>query len=517
MQLTPAQIQALDLLQEKQFLLVHGITGSGKTEIYLQAAARTIADGKQVIILVPEIALTPQTTQRFAERFPIAVLHSALTPKERQENWQKIINAEVQLVVGARSALFAPFKNLGLIVIDEEQDSSYKQDNNPRYHTVQTALQRARLCGAKVLLGTATPALETFHLFQNPPDKRYGYIYLPERINNRPLPPVEIVDLRAELQNGNFSVLSKRLQTELRECLNTQGKAILFLNRRGFASFINCRSCGLVLECPHCSVALVYHADTNQAKCHYCGHTQNVADKCPSCHSGYFKFFGTGTQRVESELKKIFGDVHIFRMDSDTTTKRGAHEKILKEFLAADKAVLLGTQMIAKGHDFPEVTLIGIISADTLLNLPDFRSAERTFQLLAQVAGRTGRGNRSGKVIVQTYNPEHYAIQAAAEHNYQKFYEQELTQRQEVNYPPFSKLTLIVFSAKEEILAKNMAAQYAQKYAGQASGPTPAIIYKLRGFYRWQILLKDVQVNYSDFPAESKVKIEIDVDPLNMY
>ena len=517
MQLTAAQIQALDLLQQKQFVLVHGVTGSGKTEIYLQAAARAIAQGQQVIVLVPEIALTPQTIARFSERFKLAVLHSALTPKERRENWQKIINGEVDLAVGARSALFAPFKNLGLIVIDEEQDSSYKQDNNPRYQTGQTAFRRAELCGAKLLLGTATPALETFYLFQNPPDGRYGYIYLAERVNNRPLPPVEIIDLRAELQNGNFSVLSKKLQSELRQCLDRNGKALLFLNRRGFASFINCRACGATLECPRCSIALTYHADSGQARCHYCGHTLTVPDKCPVCSSGYFKFFGTGTQRVESELKKFFGDAQIFRMDSDTTTKRGAHEKILQEFLAADKAILLGTQMIAKGHDFPEVTLAGIISADTLLNLPDFRSAERTFQLLAQTAGRTGRGDTPGKVLVQTYHPEHYAVQAAAEHNYQRFYEQELAQRKELNYPPFSKLTLIVFSAKQESLAKNMAAQYAQKYAGQVSGPAPALIAKLRGFYRWQILLKDVDVNYADFPQDSEVKIDIDIDPLNMY
>ncbi|MDR1997876.1 MAG: primosomal protein N' [Candidatus Margulisbacteria bacterium] len=516
MPLTPAQQKALTVIQQKQFTLVHGVTGSGKTEIYLQAAAQTIASGRQVIVLVPEISLTPQTIQRFAERFPIAVLHSALTPKERRDNWQKISRGEVQLVVGARSALFAPFARPGLIIIDEEQDSSYKQDNNPRYHAVRAAWRRAELCGAKVVLGTATPALETFYLFQNPPDERYGYVYLPQRINGRPLPPVEIIDLRTELQHGNFSVLSKKLQHELRVCLDARGKAVIFLNRRGFASFISCRACGLALECPRCSVSLVYHSD-GRAKCHYCGYEQTVPDKCPACHSGYFKYFGTGTQKVETELRKYFGDIQLFRMDGDTTEKRGAHARIIQDFLAADKAVLLGTQMIAKGHDFPEVTLVGIISADTLLNLPDFRAAERTFQLLTQAAGRAGRGARPGKVLVQTYNPEHYAIQAAAGHDYPGFYAQELAQRRELNYPPFSRLTSLVFSAREETLARNMAQEYALKYAPRVSGPAPCILRRLRGFYRWQILLKDVSVNYADFPAESPVRIELDVDPLNMY
>jgi primosomal protein N' (replication factor Y) len=312
-------------------------------------------------------------------------------------------------------------------------------------------------------------------------------------------------------------VLSRKLQNALRECLDTRGKALIFINRRGFASFINCRSCGFTLECPRCSVALVYHADTGQASCHYCGHTENIPERCPSCDSGRFKYFGAGTQKVESELRKIFGDAQIFRLDSDTAGGRGAHGQILEKFLAADKAVLLGTQMIAQGHDFPEVTLVGIIAADTMLNLPDFRAAERTFQLLAQAAGRAGRGDRPGQVIVQTYQPEHYAIQAAAAHDYRRFYKQELDQRRELSYPPFSRLTSIVFSARAEADARRLAEQCAEKHAAALAGVAPCILRKLRGFYRWQALLKNADVDYADFPADSPVKIEIDVDPLNMY
>ncbi|GBR75851.1 hypothetical protein NO2_0483 [Candidatus Termititenax persephonae] len=517
MQLTSDQQRALSLIQQKQFTLIHGVTGSGKTEIYLQIAKQVVAAGRQVIVLVPEISLTPQTLGRFAERFEIAVLHSALTPRQRRDNWRKIVAGEVQLVVGARSALFAPFKNLGLIILDEEQDSSYKQDNNPRYHAVRTACQRAELCGAKVVLGTATPALETFYLFQNPPDARYGYIYLTRRVQNRPLPPVEIVDMRAELRDGNFSVLSRRLRQELRVCLEARGKAMLFINRRGFASFISCRACGQALMCPRCSVSLTCHAD-GSARCHYCGYAQKIPNQgCPHCGSPYLKQFGAGTQKVEAELRKYFGDAQVFRLDGDTARERGAPEKILREFLAADRAVLLGTQMIAKGHDFPDVTLAGIIAADALLHLPDFRAPERTFQLLAQAAGRTGRGDKPGQVIVQTYQPEHYAITAAAKHDAPLFYTQELRQRQALGYPPFSRLTSVVFSATDEAKARARAEAYAQRYAPQVLGPVPCLIRKLKGYYRWQILLKDMPIDYADFPAETDVKIEIDVDPLNMY
>lgn len=517
MKLTAEQIQALALVQEKQFVLLHGVTGSGKTEVYLQAAAQAIKAGKQVIILVPEISLTPQTVKRFSERFPITVLHSRLTPKEKKKSWQLIINGEVDIVVGARSAIFAPFKNLGLIVIDEEHDSSYKQDNNPRYHTVDVALQRAALTGAKLILGSATPSLETFYSFNNPSDQRYAYFNLPVRVLDRPLPEVKIVDMREELAKENYSILSRELRLEIAERLAKKEKIILFLNRRGFSTFVSCRSCGFVLECDRCKVALTYHQD-NSAHCHYCDKKIETPKFCPKCGSKYFKFFGAGTQKVEAELKKYFAQAKVLRMDKDTVQKRGAHEDILQEFSEGTGDILLGTQMIAKGHDFPEVTLVGIISADLSLHIPDFRATERTFQLLAQVAGRTGRGEKGGSVIVQTYSPENYAIQAAAKHNYQEFYAQEIEYRRQAGYPPFSKLTLIEVSAPDEKKVIREIKTIAQHYPPEKIlGPVPCPINKIRGFYRWQVLLKDLDVNYEDFKLENDVKMEIDVDPVNMY
>jgi primosomal protein N' (replication factor Y) len=516
MKLTLEQQQALTLIEQKQFTLLHGVTGSGKTEVYLQAAQKAVAAGKQVIVLVPEISLTPQTTTRFAERFPIAILHSRLTPKEKHLSWQKIIAGEVPVVVGARSALFAPCHNLGLIIIDEEHDSSYKQDNNPRYQAVITAEERAKLTGAKLILGTATPSLETYYRYKDHPDQLYGYIQLTKRINDYPMPPVEIVDLREELHAGNFSVLSRRLREKIKDRLERKEKIIIFLNRRGFSTFVSCRSCGYVLECPRCSVSLTYHQDET-AHCHYCDHIESVPNACPKCGSKYFRFFGTGTQKVEAELQKYFGAIKTLRMDKDTTQKRESHQDILHEFIHSDADVLLGTQMIAKGHDFPEVTLVGIIAADSILHLPDFRASERTFQLLAQVAGRTGRGVKGGEVIVQTYNPDHIAIQAAAKHDYELFFKHELADRKAAQYPPFTKLTMIVVSAPEENLVKKRIMEVAKQFpSDRVLGPVPCPLRKLRGFYRWQILLKDCTVNYSDFPEESDVKIEIDVDPVNM-
>ncbi len=517
MQLTEDQLKAGELIRQKQFILLHGVTGSGKTEVYLQAAAETIKAGQKVIVLVPEISLTPQTIERFAQRFNIAVLHSRLTPKERTQSWEKIVNGEVDVVVGARSAIFAPFKNLGLIIIDEEHDSSYKQDNNPRYKVVDVAIKRAELTGAKVILGTATPVLETFYLFKQPPDDRYAYIQFRQRVMDRPLPLVDIIDMREELAAGNFSVLSRKLRENIADRLNKKEKVILFLNRRGFATFISCRKCGFVLECERCKVSLTYHQD-NTAQCHYCNKKIQTPEVCPSCNSKYFKFFGTGTQKVEVELKKYFGQAKILRMDKDTVQKRNAHQDILDEFIKGDGDILLGTQMIAKGHDFPEVTLVGIIAADVSLHIPDFRATERTFQLLAQVAGRTGRGSKGGEVIVQTYTPENYAIQAAAKHDYQKFYDQELEFRRQTGYPPFSRLTLIEVSSPDEAKVVSEIKKIAGKYpAEKILGPVPCPISKLKGFYRWQLLLKDQDVEYADFAVENDVKLEIDVDPVNMY
>lgn len=517
MELTVAQKNALLLIEQKQFVLLHGVTGSGKTEVYLQAAAKVIARGEKVIVLVPEISLTPQTVERFSARFKTAVLHSRLTPKEKRESWQKIVNNEVDIAIGPRSAVFAPFERLGLIIIDEEHDPSYKQDNNPRYHAVEVASKRAELTGAKIILGSATPALETFYKFTSDKNDKFSYIEMPERVLNRPLPLVTLIDLRQELAAGNFSLLSRKMREAIGDRLSRREKIMLFLNRRGFSTFVSCRSCGYVLECSRCKVALTYHQD-NSARCHYCNKKVEVPSSCPQCGSKYFKYFGAGTQKVEAELKKYFGQAKVLRMDKDTVQKRNAHQEILNEFNLGDADILIGTQMIAKGHDFPEVTLVGIISADTTLHLPDFRATERTFQLLAQVAGRTGRGEKGGAVIIQTYSPENFAIQAAVGHNYHSFCQQELAYRREVGYPPFSKLTLIEVASPEEPKAVNKIKEIAGHFSpANIFGPMPSPIPKLRGFYRWQILLKDQDVNYEDFAQSDDVKIEIDVDPVNMY
>ncbi|MDC0977689.1 primosomal protein N' [bacterium] len=517
MQLTDEQKNALDIIRQKQFNLVHGVTGSGKTEIYLRATQEVVDLGKKAIVLVPEISLTPQTIARFSSRFNIAVIHSRLTPKQRKEAWQKIVNNEVDVVVGARSAIFAPFGDLGLIVVDEEHDSSFKQDNNPRYSLVDVAIKRAALAAAKLILGSATPSLESYYLFKNSNNQDYAYINLKSRVLNRKMPEVEIIDMREEIKEKNFSIFSKKLREAISDRLKKKEQIILFLNRRGFSSFVSCRSCGFVLECDRCNVSMTYHQD-DHVHCHYCNKKIILPKRCPKCDSKYFKHFGVGTQRVEMELTKHFGDVRVLRMDKDTVKKRTAHEDILKKFQEGEADILLGTQMIAKGHDFWDVTLVGVIAADVSLHLPDFRAGERTFQLLSQVAGRTGRGEKGGEVIIQTYTPDNYAIQAAANHDYQTFYEEEIKNREECGYPPFSKLTSIVVSAPNEQIVTQEIKTIAQKYPKEKIlGPVPSPLSKLRGFYRWQMLLKDQEVDYHDFKPENKVKIEIDVDPVNMY
>ncbi|MBU0580045.1 MAG: primosomal protein N' [Candidatus Margulisbacteria bacterium] len=513
--LTKEQEKALEVARKNRITLIHGVTASGKTEIYLRRVADTVAAGKQAIVLVPEISLTPQTIERFASKFKTTVLHSRLTPKERFESWNKIINGEVTVVVGARSAVFAPFPNLGLIVIDEEHDSSYKQDNQPRYHTREVAIQRSNLSGAQVILGSATPSLETFYLFKQN-QAGFAYVEMKQRIDNFPLPPVELIDMRQELQEKNRSVLSRELRTSIKYCLSKGEQVILLLNRRGFSSFLLCRECGATITCPRCHVTLTYHNDQN-LKCHYCNHVQSSSTTCPKCSSIYFKYLGSGTQKAESELKQFFRDIKILRMDKDTTKKRGAHQDILEKFKQCEGQILLGTQMIAKGLDFPNVTLVGVLNADTALHLPDFRSAERTFQLMTQVAGRSGRGLKGGKVIIQTYNPEHYALQAAKDHDYQKFYAEEIQYRQALKYPPFSHLTCLIVSSTNNNRAQQHAENIVKEIKSpQVLGPAPAPIYKLRNRYRWQILIKDTEIPANILEAPSGIQVDIDVDPINL-
>lgn len=480
--------------------LLHGVTGSGKTEVYLQAIAHCLQSGRDAIVLVPEISLTPQMVERFKGRFGnlVAVLHSRLSSGERFDEWQLVKEGRVKVVVGARSAVFAPFAKPGLFIIDEEHESSYKQEDNPKYHAREAAIARAQLCGSVVILGSATPALETYTRARA---GKYGLLTLNKRVHNQLLPAVHIVDLREEMHAGHRSMFSRLLLEKLRATMDRGEQAILFLNRRGFSTFVVCRECGLVLQCPKCSISLTLHAGENLLRCHYCDFRRKVPLTCPKCGSNSIRHFGVGTQKVEAEVKKWFPEARVARMDVDTTSRKGSHEKILNEFRDGKIDVLVGTQMIAKGLDFPRVTLVGVVTADTALNLPDFRSAERTFQLITQVAGRAGRSSIPGEVVVQTYNPEHYSIVCAQKHDYTSFYEKEMKNREALAYPPFSSLVRIVILGMEEnsvirnaeILAEGLRSALAVQNVGveQAMlGPAPAPISKLRNRFRWQICIR---------------------------
>ena len=491
--------RALDEARYDVFLL-RGVTGSGKTEVYLQAIAKVLELGKQAIVLVPEISLTPQTVRRFKARFGerVAILHSALSPGERFDEWRRIRSGDADIAVGARSAVFAPFVNLGLIVIDEEHEQSYKQEEMPRYHARDVALWRAGRHKAVVLLGSATPAVESTYMTEI---RTYQSVLLPQRIENRPLPQVDIIDMREELRRGNRTILSRRLREAIGDRLRQREQVIILLNRRGYATCVLCRECGHVLQCTNCRVTLTYHEPDQSVRCHYCGLELSVPKLCPECRSHYLRRFGVGTQRVEEVLRHEYPGVRLLRMDMDTTRWKGAHAAILNRFGKGEADILLGTQMIAKGLDFPNVTLVGVITADTALNIPDFRSGERTFQLLTQVSGRAGRGDKEGEVIIQTYTPDHYSIQAAARQDYVAFYREELAFRRELDYPPYSFVARILISGpveKEVIDTAHLVTGHLQTYThtsrldGNLSilGPSPAPLSMVRNRYRWHTLLK---------------------------
>jgi primosomal protein N' (replication factor Y) len=483
--------------------LLFGVTGSGKTEIYLRALAQTAAAGKQGICLIPEIALTRQTVERFAGRFPgrVAVLHSGLSAGEQFDEWQWIMEGKCDVVIGPRSALFAPLPRLGLIIIDEEHEWTYKQeDKSPRYHARDVALKLARLTDSVVVLGSATPDIGSFH---NAQKGEYHLIELKERITPRgysPLPEVTIVDLREELKSGNRSLLSRSLLSAMEEVLAHGEQAILFLNRRGTATFVRCRNCGFVLRCPRCSIALTYHSAEKRLICHRCRYSMPVSPRCPQCHQRSLRFLGIGTQRVEAEISHFFPDARLLRWDSDAISGRYGHEELLKSFRDHKADVLIGTQMIAKGLDLPQVTLAGVINADTGLNFPDFRSSERTFQLLCQVAGRAGRGVKAGKVIIQTYSPDNYIIEAAAKHDYAAFYHKEISYRRRYNYPPFAQLIRLVYGHTNEQACRREAQRVYRLILDEKGGecmtdfnvigPVPAFASRLRGNYRWQLFLR---------------------------
>jgi primosomal protein N' (replication factor Y) len=538
--LTPDQKIALDYLQRLQGfhqVLLHGVTGSGKTEVYLQAIAPILSQGKSILVLVPEIGLTPQLTDRFRARFgnKIVVYHSALSEGERYDTWRQMFNHPGQIVIGTRSAVFAPLINLGLIILDEEHDSSFKQSQkSPYYHARTVAQWRAELEDCPLILGSATPSLETW--IQTDPSQpsknaQTHYLSLPERVQSRPLPPITLVDMRQELKTGNRSIFSRTLQTALKQLQPQHQRAILFISHRGHSTFVSCRSCGYVLECPHCDVSLSYHYTQEDAqqllRCHYCNYSQAHPRHCPDCHSPYLKFFGSGTQKVTASLTAEFPELRWLRFDSDTTRQKGEHRRLLERFRQGEADILVGTQMLTKGLDIESVTLVGVIAADSLLHFADYRSAERTFQTLTQVAGRAGRGDDPGQVIIQTYSPHHPVIQAVQTHNYHRFIEQELPQRRGLNYPPYGRLVLIRLSSLEpesvEKSAIAIAADCQQQLGAMAEilGPAPATIMRVAQRYRWQIVIKfpSQSQRYPDFRylqqyCPTGVSFSIDVDPL---
>ena len=540
LELTDEQRQALAQidphLQQRRFspFLLFGVTGSGKTEVYLRAAQKTLEAGKTVLVLVPEISLTVQTISTFQAAFQDRViqLHSGMTDRERLEAWRRIKSGKHPVVIGVRSAIFAPLESIGLIIVDEEHDSSYKQsDPAPRYNARDLALVRGKLEKTVVILGSATPSTESFY---NAQSGKYTLLILSERVQKKPMPRVEVIDLKAERKAGNYGFLTGRLKDEIERGLKEKQQVILFLNRRGFSSLIKCQDCGYVPVCRNCNVTLTFHLQGFWLRCHFCGYQKKAPPSCPACNSLKFLYKGAGTQRIEEEIKKMFGEDSVRRLDSDLSSKRNYTRNLLADFQAGKFPILLGTQMVTKGYDFPEVTLVGVISADVSLELPDFRASEKTFQLLTQVAGRSGRGEKPGEVIVQSYHPQEGAIQLAALQDYEEFYRHELAVRRQLDYPPFCHLILILVSGvnlarvqKQSEEFKQLLAKVSDKGKFSILGPAPAPLEKVRGRYRYRLMLKSSQVFESVKQielvlAEGKMvsgretRITVDVDPVDL-
>ncbi|MCI2110181.1 MAG: primosomal protein N' [Acidaminococcaceae bacterium] len=537
LQLTDEQKQAISSVSacleksENNTFLLQGITGSGKTEVYLRLTDKALREGKQVLVLVPEIALTGQIVKRFKAWFgnKVAVAHSKLSAGERADVWQKMRSDYASVLIGVRSAVFSPFHNLGLIIIDEEHEYTYKQDERPNYHARNIGAFRAKFNKAPLVLGSATPDLESYYKAQ---EGSYTHLRLTKRpMAGSHLPQVEIVDMRKELQEGNKSVISRKLQAELSETIKAGEQAIVLLNRRGFSTFVMCRDCGTTLTCPNCAVSLVYHAKEHLMQCHYCGHTEPIPTVCPHCHSKRIKFFGTGTEKAEAEIAALGNGIRPIRMDQDSTMAKFAHEEILESFVKGEYNVLLGTQMVAKGHDIPNVTLVGVLSADSQLNLPDYRSGERTFALLTQAAGRAGRGAKPGRVVFQAYDAGNPVLAQAASQDYEGFAVNELAVRKELGYPPFTSLIKITVVHKDQEKALETAQRLVNYLEGeqlagklqktQVMGPFPAIVAMVNHIYRINILIKSTEPEeikgilwHSEYKEMSNVYF--DVDPVNV-
>lgn len=520
-------VNGVDLFKNDTYLL-YGVTGSGKTEVYMELIDRVLKNGKSAIMLVPEISLTPQIVDRFVTRFGdnVAILHSGLSDTERYDEYRKIIDGVVKIVVGARSAIFAPLKNLGIIVIDEEHTATYKQDNHPRYNAKDVAILRGKYNNCPVVFGSATPSLETFARATN---NVYKLLTLTKRAGNGRLPNVNVVDMKLEIKKGNF-ILSKMLIDKINDRLMKKEQVILLLNRRGYSSMLTCRDCGSVLKCPNCDISLTYHKTSNTNRCHYCNYSVRNIRVCPSCGSDNIKDYGLGTEKLEEELNRMF-KANIVRMDMDTTSRKGMHEKIINDFGEHKYDILVGTQMIAKGLDFPMVTLVGVINADSSLNLPDFRSSEVTFQLLSQVSGRAGRSDLAGEVVIQTYNPDHYSIRYAKEHNYLRFYKEEMNIRRDLCYSPYFYITLVNISSRDYELGfkeANKIGDYLRKNLSPSTkvlGPSMANIFRINNIYHYQciikykrddklsIVLRDIDNIYK---VNNKIDVDIDVDPIRI-
>lgn len=535
-ELTAQQKQVLDeyINSSDNLFLLKGVTGSGKTEVYMRMVEDALNKGKSAIVLVPEISLTPQMIERFKGRFgkDVALFHSKLSDGERFDEWFRVRSGKAKLVIGARSAIFLPVKNLGLIIIDEEHENTYKSDQNPKYQTKEVAEFLSNQKGCKVVLGTATPTIETFYR------ALIGELKLLElnsRVDGKGMPPMKVVDMRNELKSGNASLFSRELFNEIKEKLSKKEQIILFLNRRGFSTFVSCRSCGYVFKCEECDISMTYHRN-GLLVCHYCGKTKSTPKKCPKCDSKYVKFFGAGTQRVEEEVKKYFKEAKVLRMDVDTTRSKDSYENIYNTFKDGKADILIGTQMISKGLDFKNVTLVGILAADMSINIPDYRASERTFQIITQVAGRAGRGEKQGNVIIQTYTPDHYSLKYAINYDYEGFYEREFTVRALMKYPPFGKILLINAISKKEDLLK----QFMHKISNgikllvekekdiDVLGPIPCLIAKVKENYRWQIVIKGEFE--SEFAKKIKellydksnnvyndIRISMDINPNNLF